>query len=176
MDIKDFTYGIQAEMRRDLTKALGFFRHIKTTKRPVRITTADSRSFCLFVTGFDDGGKRVRLGNFSEHKLNRVLIPVDYIISVEQILISEVDNDYRGQLTIKRGELEIDGYMPSGRDFFQVIRYAYQQNKSIRVYLSDSRIIEGVSTGMDEQSVGIRLHDGKLTQVFYDWVYQIIPV
>ncbi|HBX7159572.1 TPA: hypothetical protein MIB31_26920, partial [Klebsiella pneumoniae] len=75
-----------------------------------------------------------------------------------------------------RGDLEDAGYKRSGRDFFQVIRYAHQQGKSIRVYLSDNRVIEGVSTGMNEQSVGVRLPEGNLIQIFYDWVDRIIPL
>ncbi|MER0138920.1 phase 1 flagellin transcriptional repressor, partial [Klebsiella quasipneumoniae] len=36
--------------------------------------------------------------------------------------------------------------------------------------------IEGVSTGMNEQSVGVRLPEGNLIQIFYDWVDRITPI
>ncbi|HGL3854484.1 TPA: hypothetical protein ACKE3U_003813 [Klebsiella aerogenes] len=176
MNTIDFTYGISAEKPRDLRKTMSFFHMVKATKRPVKITVANGRSFSLFVTSLDEGGKRVRLGNFSDHKENRVMIPVDYIISSEQILIDDIDNAYKGQLTIKRGDLEDEGYKRSGRDFFQVIRFAHQQERAVRVYLSDNRVIEGVTTGMNEQSVGIKLVMGNKIQLFYDWVDRVVPI
>lgn len=129
------------------------------------------------VTGFDMKSSRVYFSPMSDdNKANRVIIPVDYIISAEVIAASEVDTTYKGQTTLKRGDLEDEGYTRSGKDFFQVIRFAHQQGKSIRVYLSDNRVLEGVSTGMNEQSVGIRLSDGKTIQAFYDWVDRIVPL
>lgn len=94
----------------------------------------------------------------------------------EQILTSEIDNNSKGKLTIKRDDLESGGYKRCGRNFFQVIRYAHQQDKTIMVCLAENRITEGVSTGMDEQSAGIRLKEGKLIQIFYDWVDRIVPL
>ncbi|WP_349950459.1 hypothetical protein [Klebsiella quasipneumoniae] len=33
-----------------------------------------------------------------------------------------------------------------------------------------------MSTGMNEQSVGVRLPEGNLIQIFYDWVDRITPI
>lgn len=175
--IKDFTYGIEAEKERDLGKTMSFFKNVQSTRRPVNVTISNGQSFCMFVNGYHDRGERIYLGSSASYqKENRVIVPVDYIISVEQILMNEVYEACKGQLTIRRGDLESEGYRRSGRDFFQVIRFAHQQGKAIRVYLSDDRIIEGVSTGMNEQSANLRLPKGNRIQVFYDWVNRIIPI
>ncbi|EMG7786536.1 hypothetical protein V5L67_002362 [Klebsiella pneumoniae] len=173
METKNFTYGIPSEKDRDLRKTIEFFKH----NRCVRITMANHKTFSLFVSGYEMKSYRIFLGPELRYKKdNRVIIPVDYIISAERIAASEVDTAYKGQTTLKRGDFEDDGFVRSGKDFFQVIRYAHQQGKPIRVYLSDNRVLDGVSTGMNEQSAGIRLSDGRVVQVFYDWVDRIIPV
>ncbi|WP_154943724.1 hypothetical protein [Klebsiella grimontii] len=177
MDKTDFTYGINAEKERDLSFVMSYFKHIQRSKLTIRVVAANGQTFSMRVTGFDMKASRVYLSPMSDDmKANRVIIPVDYIISVEVIAASEVDTTYKGQTTLKRGDLEDEGYIRSGKDFFQVIRFAHQQNKSIRVYLSDNRVLEGASTGMNEQSVGIRLSDGKTIQVYYDWVDRIVPL
>ncbi|HHT4259145.1 TPA: hypothetical protein ACTYZB_004812 [Klebsiella variicola] len=169
-------YGIPEEKERDLSVTMAFFQNLRS-KQPVRVVVADGQVFNLFINNFHVSGNRVYLGPTRSYEPdNRVIIPVDYIISVEQILLEEVDSTYKGKVTIKRGDLEEAGFKRSGRDFFQVIRYAYQQRKGIRVYLTDNRVIDGVSTGMNEQSVGIRLPEGKLIQVFYDWVNSITQI
>lgn len=173
----DFTYGINAESERNLASTLEYFKDAQRRKLGVRVVTANEMTFQMIVSGFDLKSYRVYLSPVSDdHKANRVIIPVDYIISAEHIPASEVDTAYKGQLTIRRGDLEDAGYKRSGRDFFQVIRYAHQQGKPIRVYLSDNRVLNGVSTGMNEQSASIRLSDGRVVQIFYDWVDRIIPL
>ena len=173
----DFTYGINAESERNLASTLEYFKDAQRRKLGVRVVTANEMTFQMIVSGFDLKSYRVHLSPVSDdHKANRVIIPVDYIISAERIAASEVDTAYKGQTTLKRGDFEDGGFVRSGKDFFQVIRYAHQQGKPIRVYLSDNRVLNGVSTGMNEQSAGIRLSDGRVVQIFYDWVDRIIPV
>ncbi|HGH5397505.1 TPA: hypothetical protein ACJI3N_004074 [Raoultella planticola] len=103
--------------------------------------------------------------NFLYEKEKRVIIPVDYIISIEQILYDEVDASQIDSVTIKRGDPEDEGYKPYGRDFFRIIRQAYHDGKIIRIYLCDNRILEVESTGMDEQQVFVRLPEGKRSVV-----------
>ncbi|MDH8100491.1 hypothetical protein QIG22_21460 [Klebsiella pneumoniae] len=173
----DFTYGINAESERNLASTLEYFKDAQRRKLGVRVVTANEMTFQMIVSGFDLKSYRVYLSPVSDdHKANRVIIPVDYIISAEHIPASEVDTAYKGQTTLKRGDFEDGGFVRSGKDFFQVIRYAHQQGKPIRVYLSDNRVLNGVSTGMNEQSAGIRLSDGRVVQIFYDWVDRIIPL
>lgn len=177
MDTKDFTYGIPLEKERNLKKTMDYFKFIHSKHIPVRVAIADGRSFCMNVTNLDHRAKRIYLGTLPFYeKDNRIIIPVDYIISVEQILVSDIDTAYKGQVTIRRGDLEEEGYKRSGRDFFQVIRFAHQQGRAVRVYLSDNRVIEGVSTGMNEQSVGLKLVMGNKIQLFYDWVDRVAPI
>lgn len=175
---KDFTYGIEAEKERDLGKTMEYFRYIQVTARsPVRIVMANELSFSMFVTGTKPRDKKILLGpDFLSDSERQVTIPVEYIASVEYISRGDVDKDYKGRLTVKRGDLEEEGYKRSGRDFFQVIRFAHQQEKAVRVYLSDNRVIEGVSTGMNEQSVGLKLVMGNKIQLFYDWVDRVVPI
>ncbi|HBR5661106.1 TPA: hypothetical protein ACMEW7_004158 [Klebsiella pneumoniae] len=173
----DFTYGINAESERNLASTLEYFKDAQRRKLGVRVVTANEMTFQMIVSGFDLKSYRVYLSPVSDdHKANRVIIPVDYIITAEHIPASEVDTAYKGQTTLKRGDFEDGGFVRSGKDFFQVIRYAHQQGKPIRVYLSDNRVLNGVSTGMNEQSAGIRLSDGRVVQIFYDWVDRIIPL
>ncbi|HBS6507595.1 hypothetical protein [Klebsiella pneumoniae] len=173
----DFTYGINAESERNLASTLEYFKDAQRRKLGVRVVTANEMTFQMIVSGFDLKSYRVYLSPVSDdHKANRVIIPVDYIITAERIAVSDVDTAYKGQTTLKRGDFEDGGFVRSGKDFFQVIRYAHQQGKPIRVYLSDNRVLNGVSTGMNEQSAGIRLSDGRVVQIFYDWVDRIIPL
>ncbi|MGI1237600.1 hypothetical protein ACIAGK_20850 [Klebsiella quasipneumoniae subsp. similipneumoniae] len=173
----DFTYGIDAEKERNLNTTMDYFKNAQRRKLPVRVVTANELVFSMLVTGFDIKSHRIYLSPLTDdHKANRVIIPVDYIISAEHIAASEVDTAYKGQLTIRRGDLEDEGCKRSGRDFFQVIRFAHQQDKAVRVYLSDNRVIEGVSTGMNEQSVGLKLVMGNKIQLFYDWVDRVVPI
>lgn len=173
----DFTYGINAEKERDLSVTMGYFKHLQRKKLSVRVVAADGQSFSMRVTGFDLRSNRVYFSPYTDDtKANRVIIPVEFIISAEVIAASEVDTIHKGQLTLRRGDFEANGYVRSGKDFFQVIRFAHQQSKPIRVYLSDNRVLEGVSTGMNEQSVGLTLYDNKIIQLYYDWVDRIVPL
>ena len=177
MNKTDFTYGINAEKERDLSLTMGYFKHLQSKRLPVRVVAADGQAFSMRVTGFDLRSSRIYFSPFTDDaKANRVIIPAEYIISAEVIDASEVDTIHKGQLTLRRGDFEDNGYIRSGRDFFQVIRYAYQQGKPIRVYLSDNRVLEGVSTCMNEQSVGLRLSNNKTIQLYYDWVDRIVPL
>lgn len=175
---KDFTYGIEAEKERNLGKTMEYFRYVQVTARsPVRIVMANELSFSMFVTGTKPRDKKILLGpGFISDSKRQVTIPVEYIVSAEYISRDDVDKDYKGRLTVKRGDLEDEGYKRSGRDFFQVIRFAHQQERAVRVYLSDNRVIEGVSTGMNEQSVGLKLVMGNKIQLFYDWVDRVVPI
>lgn len=176
--IKDFTYGIEAEKERDLNKTMEYFKHARiTAKAPMKIVMANELSFSMFITGDKPRDKKILLGpDFISDSKRQVTIPVEYIVSAEYISRDDVDKDYKGRLTVKRGDLEDEGYKRSGRDFFQVIRFAHQQERAVRVYLSDNRVIEGVSTGMNEQSVGLKLVMGNKIQLFYDWVDRVVPI
>ena len=46
-----------------------------------------------------------------------IIIPVDYIITAERIAVSDVDTAYKGQLTIRRGDLEDAGPSDRGATF-----------------------------------------------------------
>lgn len=177
MNKADFTYGINAEKERDLSLIMAYFKHLKDHRLSVRVVAANSQEFSMRVTGFDLRSSRVYFAPFTDDaRANRVIIPVEYIISAEVIAASEVDTTHKGQFTLRRGDFEDEGYVRSGRDFFQAIRFAHQRDKSIRVYLSDNRVLEGVSTGINAQSAGIRLTSGKVVQVFYDWVDRVVPL
>lgn len=174
---KDITFGLPVEKERDLDKTLKILTFIRSKKAPVRTTIVDGRVFNMYVTGFHLRDKKVVLNpGQSSNKDDRVTIPVEYIVSIEWVPELTLDIDFKGRLTIKRGDLEDEGYKPSGRDFFRIIRQAYQDGKNIRVDLCDNRIIEGESMGMDEQQVSIRLPNGNTITIFYDWVDRILPI
>lgn len=174
----DITFGLPAEKERDLKKTMDFLKHLKVDKkRPVKVTMADGQAFSMYITSVSYRDKKIILEpTFYSTGVHRVTVPVEYIASVEQILPEEVGLNHTGRLSVKRGDLEDEGYKPSGRDFFRIIRQAYQDGKNIRVYLCDNRIIEGESMGMDEQYLSLRLPEGKAIWIFYDWVDRILPI
>ncbi|HGH5398709.1 TPA: transcriptional regulator [Raoultella planticola] len=174
---KDITFGLPAEKERDLDKTMQLFKWLQSKHRPLEVTMVNGQSFRLCISGLQLRDRKIDMcTTVIKDKDNRVTLPVDYIASVEQILGEEIDTSHEGKLTVRRGDLEDEGYKPSGRDFFRIIRQAYQDGKNIRVYLCDNRIVEGESIGMDEQQVSVRLPEGKVIWIFYDWVDRILPI
>ncbi|MBS2140948.1 hypothetical protein KCA24_33625 [Escherichia coli] len=63
----------------------------------------------------------------------------------------------------------------SRSDFFTIFRKAYQNDQSIRVYMTDGREIEVVSRGVDACQVTLKLEDGGKILVFSVGVNRTFP-
>ncbi|EKT2121902.1 transcriptional regulator [Salmonella enterica] len=168
----DITYGIPAEVwPRDYSnveKSLMFWRK---SLIPVRVTMEDGQVFCMYVQGIMSSRNKLDLSPTPWDKKNRIRLPLERVSSIESGA-EDVNVSFEGRLTISN-EDEVN--QPSHRDFFAICRKAYQNQKSIRVYMADGREIEGVSLGVDACQVTMRVGEQTRTIVFFDWVERILP-
>ena len=172
MTTKDITYGIPAEVwPRDYEHAERTLLFWRSAKFPVRVTLEDGQVFCMYVYGLLSARNKLNLTPDPLSNTNRIRLPLERISTIESG-IEEVDTSFTGRLTLNNEQMV---NQPSRRDFFKICRQAYQNGKSIRVYMADGREIEGTSDGVDACLVTIKLEDGRKILVFFDWVERILP-
>ncbi|EEQ7664239.1 transcriptional regulator [Escherichia coli] len=170
--VKDITYGIPAEVwPRDYEHAERTLLFWRSAKFPVRVTLEDGQVFCMYVYGLLSARNKLNLTPDPLSNTNRVRLPLERISTIESG-IEEVDTSFTGRLTLNNEQMV---NQPSRRDFFKICRQAYQNGKSIRVYMADGREIEGTSDGVDACLVTLKLEDGRKILIFFDWVERILP-
>lgn len=167
----DNTYGKMAEVwprdYNDVEKSLKFLRFKQI---PVRAYLEDGRSFSLYVYSLLSGRHKLDLTPTPDSHENRARLPLERVSTIETIDASEVQTDFVGRLTVNADEYVME---PSKRDFFLICREAHQAGKSIRVFMRDGRVIEGVSAGVHDSLVFVRLERHKQVIVMFDWVERI---
>ncbi|AYN92429.1 transcriptional regulator [Escherichia coli] len=172
MTTKDITYGIPAEVwPRDYEHAERTLLFWRSAKFPVRVTLEDGQVFCMYVYGLLSARNKLNLTPDPLSNTNRIRLPLERISTIESG-IEEVDTSFTGRLTLNNEQMV---NQPSRRDFFKICRQAYQNGKSIRVYMADGREIEGTSDGVDACLVTLKLEDGRKILIFFDWVERILP-
>ncbi|HAW1044207.1 TPA: transcriptional regulator [Escherichia coli] len=172
MMTKDITYGIPAEVwPRDYEHAERTLLFWRSAKFPVRVTLEDGQVFCMYVYGLLSARNKLNLTPDPLSNTNRIRLPLERISTIESG-IEEVDTSFTGRLTLNNEQMV---NQPSRRDFFKICRQAYQNGKSIRVYMADGREIEGTSDGVDACLVTLKLEDGRKILIFFDWVERILP-
>ncbi|ANQ05558.1 MULTISPECIES: hypothetical protein [Enterobacteriaceae] len=170
--VKDITYGIPAEVwPRDYEHAERTLLFWRSAKFPVRVTLEDGQVFCMYVYGLLSARNKLNLTPDPLSNTNRIRLPLERISTIESG-IEEVDTSFTGRLTLNNEQMV---NQPSRRDFFKICRQAYQNGKSIRVYMADGREIEGTSDGVDACLVTLKLEDGRKILIFFDWVERILP-
>ncbi|EQB7293136.1 transcriptional regulator (plasmid) [Escherichia albertii] len=170
--VKDITYGIPAEVwPRDYEHAERTLLFWRSAKFPVRVTLEDGQVFCMYVYGLLSARNKLNLTPDPLSNTNRIRLPLERISTIESG-IEEVDTSFTGRLTLNNEQMV---NQPSRRDFFKICRQAYQNGKSIRVYMADGREIEGTSDGVDACLVTLKLEDGRKILIFFDWVARILP-
>lgn len=168
----DITYGIPAEVwPRDYEHAERTLLFWRSAKFPVRVTLEDGQVFCMYVYGLLSARNKLNLTPDPLSNTNRIRLPLERISTIESG-IEEVDASFTGRLTLNNEQMV---NQPSRRDFFKICRQAYQNGKSIRVYMADGREIEGTSDGVDACLVTLKLEDGRKILIFFDWVERILP-
>lgn len=170
--VKDITYGIPAEVwPRDYEHAERTLLFWRSAKFPVRVTLEDGQVFCMYVYGLLSARNKLNLTPDPLSNTNRIRLPLERISTIESG-IEEVDTSFTGRLTLNNEQMV---NQPSRRDFFKICRQAYQNGKSIRVYMADGREIEGTSDGVDACLLTLKLEDGRKILIFFDWVERILP-
>ncbi|EOL6776980.1 transcriptional regulator [Escherichia coli] len=168
----DITYGIPAEVwPRDYEHAERTLLFWRSAKFPVRVTLEDGQVFCMYVYGLLSARNKLNLTPDPLSNTNRIRLPLERISTIESG-IEEVDTSFTGRLTLNNEQMV---NQPSRRDFFKICRQAYQNGKSIRVYMADGREIEGTSDGVDACLVTLKLEDDRKILIFFDWVERILP-
>ncbi len=168
----DITYGIPAEVwPRDYEHAERTLLFWRSAKFPVRVTLEDGQVFCMYVYGLLSARNKLNLTPDPLSNTNRIRLPLERISTIESG-IEEVDTSFTGRLTLNNEQMV---NQPSRRDFFKICRQAYQNGKSIRVYMADGREIEGTSDGVDACLVTLKLEDSRKILIFFDWVERILP-
>lgn len=168
----DITYGIPTEVwPRDYEHAERTLLFWRSAKFPVRVTLEDGQVFCMYVYGLLSARNKLNLTPDPLSNTNRIRLPLERISTIESG-IEEVDTSFTGRLTLNNEQMV---NQPSRRDFFKICRQAYQNGKSIRVYMADGREIEGTSDGVDACLVTLKLEDGRKILIFFDWVERILP-
>lgn len=172
-NITDITYGIPAEVvPRDYEHAERNFLFWRKNNIPVRVTLEDGQVFCMYVQGTLSSRNKLDLCPTPYDKENRIRLPLERISTIESGVIDDIAHEFNGRLTIHPDYVN---NQPSRRDFFKICRQAYQDGKSIRVYMTDGREIEGESRGVDACLVTLKLEDGRKMLIFFDWVERILP-
>ncbi|EGQ2036428.1 TPA: transcriptional regulator [Escherichia coli] len=170
--VKDITYGIPAEVwPRNYEHAERTLLFWRSAQFPVRVTLEDGQVFCMYVYGLLSARNKLNLTPDPLSNTNRIRLPLERISTIESG-IEEVDTSFTGRLTLNNEQMV---NQPSRRDFFKICRQAYQNGKSIRVYMADGREIEGTSDGVDACLVTLKLEDGRKILIFFDWVERILP-
>lgn len=170
--VKDITYGIPAEVwPRNYEHAERILLFWRSAQFPVRVTLEDGQVFCMYVYGLLSARNKLNLTPDPLSNTNRIRLPLERISTIESG-IEEVDTSFTGRLTLNNEQMV---NQPSRRDFFKICRQAYQNGKSIRVYMADGREIEGTSDGVDACLVTLKLEDGRKILIFFDWVERILP-
>ncbi|CAM8443009.1 Transcriptional regulator [Escherichia coli] len=173
MTITDITYGIPAEVwPRDYSNVEFSLQFLRARNIPVRVTIDDGQTFCLYVIGLLTARNKLDLSPVIGSKEHRVRLPLERVSTIETITPAEVDKMFTGRLTVHPDYVD---NRPSRRDFFAICRQAYQNGKSIRVYMADGREIEGCSLGVDACQVAMRVGERGRTIVLFDWVERILP-
>ncbi|QHR53264.1 transcriptional regulator [Escherichia coli] len=169
----DITYGIPAEVwPRDYEHTENILMFWRKNNIPVRVTLEDGQVFCMYVQGTMPSRNKLDLCPIPYDKENRIRLPLERISTIESGVIDDIAREFKGRLTIHPDYVD---NQPSRRDFFAICRKAYQNDQSIRVYMTDGREIEGVSRGVDACQVTLKLEDGRKILVFFDWVERILP-
>ncbi len=141
---------------------------------PVRVTLEDGQVFCMYVQGLMSSRNKVDLCPAPFDKENRIRLPLERISTIESGVTEGIAHDFTGRIAVHPDYVN---NQPSRRDFFKICRQAYQNGKSIRVYMADGREIEGVSLGVDACQVKMKTGErgrGR-TIVLFDWVERILP-
>ncbi|EDK9786278.1 transcriptional regulator [Salmonella enterica subsp. enterica serovar Give] len=173
MPITDITYGIQAEVwPRDYSSIEFSLQFMRAKEIPVRVTLEDGQVFCLYVNGLLTARNKLDLSPVIGSKEHRVRLPLERVSTIETIAPNYVDKGFSDRLTVHPDYVN---NMPSRRDFFKICRQAHQEQKSIRVYMTDGREIEGVSLGVDACQVTMEIGDSRRMIVLFDWVERILP-
>ncbi|EAB0133970.1 transcriptional regulator [Salmonella enterica subsp. enterica serovar Anatum] len=173
MTIADITYGIPAEVwPRDYSNVKNSLMFWRKSLIPVRVTMEDGQVFCMYVHGLMSSRNKVDLCPAPFDKDNRVRLPLERVSTIESGVIEDIAYHFTGRITIHPDYVN---NMPSRRDFFKICRQAHQERKSIRVYMTDGREIEGVSLGVDACQVTIGIDDCRRMIVLFDWVERILP-
>lgn len=168
----DITYGIPAEVwPRNYEHAERTLLFWRSAQFPVRVTLEDGQVFCMYVYGLLSARNKLNLTPDPLSNTNRIRLPLERISTIESG-IEEVDTSFTGRLTLNNEQMV---NQPSRRDFFKICRQAYQNGKSIRVYMADGREIEGKSDGVDACLVTLKLEDARKILIFFDWVERILP-
>lgn len=174
MSTTDITYGIPAEVwPRDYSSIEFSLQFMRAKEIPVRVTTDDSQTFCLYVNGLLTARNKLDLSPVVGSKEHRVRLPLERVSTIETVTTNEVDKTFTGRLTISNEE---ESHRPSRRDFFKICRQAHHEQKSIRVYMADGREIDGTTLGVDACQVTIRIGKHRRMIILFDWVERILPI
>ncbi|EMA2753931.1 TPA: transcriptional regulator [Escherichia coli] len=175
---KGITYGLPAEVwPRDYQRVEYSLMFMRKKRIPVKVTLNDGSTFSMYVSGLKSERHKLDLCPTPFDQENRIRLPLKRVSLIESgIAKEEIDSSFRGKLTVCSDN---NNYIASRRDFFRICRKSYREKKSLRIFLSDGRVIEGVSRGVDGCSVTLRLEkdsDDRQRQliVFFDWVERII--
>ncbi|EBP0140313.1 hypothetical protein IH92_22040 [Salmonella enterica] len=85
-------------------------------------------------------------------------------------------NDAFNVSLVLADKFNLQQYTPSRKDYFSICNKCFKQGVEIRVYMTDGRIIEGKTTGVNACQTGMIKANGNHVQVLFDWVTRITSV
>ena len=167
--VNDITYGRDAEVwPRDYSLLSRRLQFLRFNDVPVKMVSCNGLSIIGYVAKFYPE-ENVIYASSRPKGTKRIKISMEYIASLEEL---PADSDVKSHL-IEPEQFNSSVTKPTRRDFFSICNNCYQQGVGVRVYMSDGRIIEGSTTGVNACQVGITRPNGNHMQIMFDWVERI---
>ncbi|EBU8673425.1 phase 1 flagellin transcriptional repressor [Salmonella enterica subsp. enterica serovar Panama] len=167
--MNDITWGRKAELwPRDYSLFARRIQFLRFNSIPVRIFSPDNIVLTCYISKFNVNENAIYVSG-EPKGTDRIRIELQYISTLE-----ELTGDISGQISVTNGENFNNASAPASRmDFFSICNKCFKQGTGIRVNMTDGRIIEGDTTGVNACQVGVIKKNGNHIQILFDWVTRI---
>lgn len=167
--MNDITWGKEAEKwPRDYSLFARRIQYIRFNSVLVRIFSQNSMSLICYISKFNVNENAIYVSD-EPRGTKRIRIELQNISTFE-----ELPDNAEHKISVVNGEKFNEGCIPaSKKDFFSICNKCFKQGVDIRVYMTDGRIVEGKTTGVNACQVGVIMDNGNHTQILFDWVCRI---
>lgn len=167
--MNDITWGKEAEKwPRDYSLFARRIQYLRFNSIPVCIFNQNGVSLICYIAKFNVNENAIYVSD-EPRGAKRVRIELQNISTLE-----ELSEDVLHEVSVENGEQFNKREIPASRkDFFSICNKCFKQGVEIRAHMSDGRVIEGKTTGVNACQVGVITENGNHTQILFDWVDRI---
>lgn len=167
--MNDITWGKEAEKwPRDYSLFARRIQFLRFNSIPVRVFNQNGLSLICYIAKFNVNENEIFVSD-KPKGTKRFRVELQNISTLE-----ELAGDVEHKISIINGEQFNENVVSaSKRDFFSICNKCFKQGVEIRAHMSDGRVIEGKTTGVNACQVGVITENGNHTQILFDWVDRI---